>query len=73
MPASRSLFRSLAIADVALFLIAVAFNNHSGSSVDGIVWWIAIGLFVVMIVAGTLGLLQYLKNRAKRPRRSRAR
>ena len=73
MPRSRNAFRSLVLADVALFLIAAAFNNHSGSSVDGVVWWIAIGLFVVMIAVGSLGLLQYLKNRAKHPRRSRAR
>lgn len=70
MPASRQLFTRMAIADVVLFLIAVAFNNQSKTSVDGIIWWVAIAVFVAMIVAGSVVFLQYLRGRMKRPRRT---
>lgn len=60
----------MAIADVVLFLIAVAFNNQSKTSVDGIIWWVAIAVFVAMIVAGSVVFLQYLRGRMKRPRRT---
>ncbi len=71
MIAPRRAIASLAIADVVLFLIAVAFNDHSNTSVDGIVWWIALLVFVLLILAGIVVLSQFLRSRAKRPRRDR--
>lgn len=73
MPAPRQLFSGLAIADVALFVIAAAFNNQSSTSVDGIIWWLAIALFVVIIVLAFGLVIQFIRTRAKRPRRSRTR
>jgi len=66
--APRRAIVSLAIADVVLFLIAVAFNDHSNTSVDGIVWWLALLVFVLLIMAGIVVLSQFLRSRAKRPR-----
>jgi hypothetical protein len=63
----------LAVADVVLFLIAVAFNNQSTTSVDGIVWWIALFVFLLLILVGFVVLIQFLHSRGKRPRRTRAR
>ena len=40
MVVSRQACGYLAVADVVLFLIASAFNDHSSTSVDGIVWWL---------------------------------
>jgi len=68
--APRRAIVSLAIVDVVLFLIAVAFNDHSNTSVDGIVWWLALFTFVVLIMAGIVVLSQFLRSRAKRPRGS---
>lgn len=73
MRANRQVFKVAAIADIALFLIASAFNNHSSTSADGIIWWIAIAVFVAIIVAGSVVFLQYLRGRMKRPRRTGAR
>jgi Kef-type K+ transport system membrane component KefB len=72
----RRAISSLAVADVVLFLIAVAFNDHSNTSVDGIVWWVALLVFVLLILAGMVVLGQFVRNRARRPpgaRRRRAR
>jgi len=66
--APRRAIVSLAIADVVLFLIAVAFNDHSNTSVDGIVWWIALFGFVLLIVAGLVVLTQFLRSRSRRTR-----
>ncbi len=68
MIAPRRAIVSLAIADVVLFLIAVAFNDHSNTSVDGIVWWIALLGFVLLIVAGLVVLTQFLRSRSRRTR-----
>lgn len=73
MLASRQLLFRLAIADVALFLIAAAFNDRSSTSVDGIIWWLAIALFVVLIVVACVILIGFVRSRARRRRRPRTR
>jgi hypothetical protein len=62
--APRRAIVSLAIADVVLFLIAVAFNDHSNTSVDGI----ALFGFVLLILAGLVVLTQFLRSRSRRTR-----
>jgi hypothetical protein len=73
MAATRRACVYLATADVVLFLIAAAFNDHSTTSVDGIVWWIAIFGFLLLIVAAFIVLVQFLLSRGKRPTRTRPR
>lgn len=73
MLASRQLWSRLAIADVVLFVIASAFNDHSSLSADGLIWWVAIGLFGVLIVVASVALVVLVRSRASRPRRPRAR
>ena len=73
MIVSRQALGYLAVADVVLFLIASAFNNPSATSVDGIVWWIALFVFLLLIVAGFVVLIQFLRSRGKRPKRTRGR
>jgi hypothetical protein len=69
--ASRQACRTLAVADVVLFLVAVAFNDHSATSVDGIVWWVALFVFVLLIVVGLVIFIQFLRSRRrKRPKRA---
>jgi hypothetical protein len=73
MPPWRQTVKAVIVADVVLFLIAAAFNDHSRTSVDGIIWWTAIVLFVLLLVAGSAGLLVHLRGRVKRPGRRPAR
>jgi hypothetical protein len=73
MLARRQLWSRLAIADVVLFVIASAFNDHSSLSVDGLIWWLAIALFGLLIVAASVALVVWVRSRAKRPRRPRTR
>jgi hypothetical protein len=56
---------------VVLFLIAAAFNDHSTTSVDGIIWWLAIAGFGVLIVASLVVLVGLIRSGAKRGRRGR--
>lgn len=73
MPAGRQFWSRLAIADVVLFVIASAFNDHSSLSVDGVIWWLAIALFAVLIVVASVALVVLVRSRAKRPHRARTR
>jgi cation transport ATPase len=66
MMTRRQLCISLALADVVLFLVASAFNNHSSTSADGIVWWLAVFLFVALLVIGGYVMLQFLWTRIRR-------
>jgi hypothetical protein len=61
------------MADVVLFLIAAAFNDHSSTSVDGIIWWLALAGFGLLIVAAFAVLVGFIRSRTKsrRPRRTR--
>jgi intracellular septation protein A len=73
MLASRQVWSRLALADVVLFLIAAAMNDQSSTSVDGIIWWVAIALFGVLIVVACVVLVGLIRSRARRPRRPRTR
>jgi hypothetical protein len=73
MLAVRQVAIGLALTDVALFLLASAFNDHSSTSVDGILWWMAIAVFLLLILFGLAVLVQFLRTRRRRPKRSRVR
>jgi hypothetical protein len=73
MPTARQFCIGVLSLDVLLFLVASAMNDHSNTSVDGIVWWAALFLFGVLIVIGTLGLGRFLVTHRRRPKRIRAR
>lgn len=75
MLASRTLLSRVAVADVVLFVLASAFNDGSSTSADGILWWVAIGVFLLLLLAGTVILVQFALARARgrRFRRPRAR
>lgn len=68
MLVSREWLLRLAVADLAVFLLAVALNDHSNTSFDGILWWIAISGFAALIVLGTIVLFHTLWGRARRAR-----
>jgi ABC-type nickel/cobalt efflux system permease component RcnA len=73
MLAVRQVAIGLVVTDVVLFLLASAFNDHSGTSVDGILWWMAIAVFLLLILFGLAVLVQFLRTRRRRPKRSRVR
>lgn len=73
MVVSRRTCSYLVMADLALFLLAAAFNDRSTTSVDGILWWIAIFGFALLIVAATAIFLRFMLSRVRRPRRTRLR
>jgi ABC-type nickel/cobalt efflux system permease component RcnA len=69
----RQLLGRLAIAVVVLFVLAAAFNDHSSTSIDGILWWLAIAGFVLLIVVACVILVQFLRSRGKRRGQPRSR
>jgi hypothetical protein len=71
--ANRQLLARLAMADVVLFVIAAAFNDRSSTSVDGIIWWVAIAGFVLLIAAALAILVGFIWTRRKRPGQPRSR
>jgi ABC-type nickel/cobalt efflux system permease component RcnA len=73
MLTSRQLCSALAIGDVVLFLVAGAFNDHSNTSVDGIVWWLAVFVFLLLIAVGMYVLGRFLWTHRREPKRARAR
>jgi len=73
MPERRQLFTGLAILDIVLFLVAAGFNNQSSTSADGIIWWVAIAVFVAIILLAFGLVIQFIRTKARRPRRSRTR
>ena len=73
MLAVRQVAIGLVVTDVVLFLLASAFNDQSRTSVDGILWWMAIAVFVLLIMFGLAVLVQFLRTRRRRPKRSRVR
>ncbi len=73
MSVNRQLWSRLLIADVALFVIASLFNDHSLTSVDGIIWWLALALFALLLVGGSAIMIVYLRSRVGRRRRQRSR
>ena len=73
MFAIRRVVTGLFVADVVLFLVAGAFNDHSSTSADGILWWVAIAGFLLLMLSGVGVIVQFLRTRRWRPRRARAR
>jgi len=75
MLTARQLCYGIVAADVVLFLIASALNDHSNTSVDGFVWWAALALFAVLIVIAAYILGNFLwarmHNRGRVSSRSR--
>jgi hypothetical protein len=69
----RQFCSGLAVADVALFLAAGGFNDHSNTSVDGIIWWLALFAFVLLIAIGVSVVGKFLWTRCGRPKGVRAR
>jgi hypothetical protein len=72
VPPARQVATGLFVTDVVIFLLASAFNDHSSTSIDGILWWLGIAVFLALILFGSAVLVQYLRTRRKRPRLSRA-
>lgn len=70
---TRRLATRLFVADVALFVLAAALNRHSSTSLDTVVWWIAIAGFLLLILFGLAILVKFLYSRRRRPKRLRAR
>ncbi len=52
-------------ADVVLFLVASALNDHSSTSVDGFIWWAALALFAVLIAIAFYILCAFLWTRLR--------
>jgi heme/copper-type cytochrome/quinol oxidase subunit 2 len=73
MPTARQLCSAVLVLDVGLFVLASAINDHSNTSVDGIVWYAAIFVFVALMVVGTYILVRYLWTHRRRPKRIRGR
>lgn len=72
MLTSRQLCSALVVGDVVLFLVAGAFNDHSNTSVDGILWWLALFVFLLLIAVGIYVLGRFLWSHRRRPKRARA-
>jgi len=73
MLTGRQLCSALAVGDVVLFLVAGAFNDHSNTSVDGILWWLALFVFLLLIAIGIYVLGRFLWTHRRQPKRRRAR
>jgi hypothetical protein len=71
--AIRQVAAGVFLTDVALFVLASVFNDHSNTSIDGILWWLAFAVFLLLIVFGFAVFVQFMRTRRTRPRRSRAR
>ncbi len=69
MPITRRLCSAIAALDVLLFLVATAFNDHSNTSADGLVWWAALFLFVTLIAIGVCIIGRYVWIHRRRPGR----
>ena len=63
MIVSRRTWITLVVAVVVLFVVAIAFDNNSATSADGIVWWVALLGLVGLIVLGVRGLFQSHRSR----------
>jgi ABC-type nickel/cobalt efflux system permease component RcnA len=72
MLTGRQLCSALAVGDVVLFLVAGAFNDHSNTSIDGIVWWLALLVFLLLIAVGMYVLGRFLWTHRRQPKRARA-
>jgi hypothetical protein len=68
MPTARQFCMGLVAADVVLFLVASGFNDHSNTSVDGIVWWAAIAGFACLIAIAIYILGHFVWTRRRIPK-----
>jgi hypothetical protein len=73
MPTARQFCIGVVALDLVLFLTASAINDHSNTSVDGIIWWCALFLFVVLMATATVVLVRFLFIHRRRPKRIRGR
>jgi uncharacterized membrane protein AbrB (regulator of aidB expression) len=73
MPTARQFCMGLVAADVVLFLAASAFNDHSNTSVDGIIWWAAFAVFACLIVIAMCIMGRFAWTRARIPKSLRGR
>lgn len=73
MFAVRQVATGLFMTDVVLFLLASTFNDHSSTSVDGILWWLAIAVFALLVIFGLGLVVQFIRTRRRRPKRSHVR
>jgi membrane protein implicated in regulation of membrane protease activity len=69
MPTARQLCLGIVAADVVLFLVASALNDHSNTSVDGFVWWAALALFAVLIAIAVYIMGRFTWTRLRKPDR----
>lgn len=73
MRTGRQLVTAVIALDLLLFVVASAINDHSNTSVDGILWYAAIVVFFLLMVIGTVILVRFLWTRRRRPKRVRGR
>ena len=73
MRTGRQLVTAVIALDLLLFVVASAINDHSNTSVDGILWYAAIVVFFLLMVIGTVILVRFLWTRRRRPKRIRGR
>ena len=73
MLTTRQLCTAVVVLDVVLFVVASALNDHSNTSIDGIIWWAALFLFVVLMAIGMVILVRFLWTHRRRPKRVRGR
>ena len=65
MLTARQLCYGIVAADVVLFVVASAFNDHSNTSVDGFIWWAALALFAVLIALAFFIMCSFLWTRLR--------
>ena len=65
MALSRRNLVALAVVDVVLFVLAVAFDNNSATSADGILWWVALLGLLLLILLGVETLIRSRRSRAR--------
>jgi hypothetical protein len=63
MIVGRRTWIGLLLAVVVLFVAAIAFDDNSATSADGIVWWVALLGLVLLIVLGVRALFQSRQSR----------
>jgi cytochrome c oxidase subunit IV len=68
---ARQVCIGIVAADVLLFVLASAFNDHSNTSVDGFLWWAAIAVFLVLIAIAAYIFASFLWGRWQKRNRTR--
>ena len=65
MALSRRNLVALAVVDVVLFVLAVAFDNNSATSADGILWWVALLGLLLLVLLEVETLIRSRRSRAR--------